>query len=184
MCGVALRLQPQLDGPMTRTSLIAAAAVVAVALVGVGLIGRWGHGASAYGAPLELTSGRGVSILISDKPVPAPSVALADLEGRPISKDRLQGKVVRFNFLATWCETGREESPMLIALQQHYHDQLVVIGLSVDERPAAEVKKFAEQLGVNYPVAMASEEVQQAFGGISAVPSTFVSDPDGRIVLR
>ena len=73
---------------------------------------------------------------------------------------------------------------MLVALQQYYRDQLVIVGVSIDERPPAEVKTFAEGFNVNYPVVMSTRELEQAFGGISAVPSTFVVNPDGKIVQR
>lgn len=73
---------------------------------------------------------------------------------------------------------------MLVALQDRYRDRLLVVGMSIDERPVDEVKAFAGEFKVNYPVVMASDGVQQAFGGISAVPSTFVVSPEGKIVQR
>jgi thiol-disulfide isomerase/thioredoxin len=134
--------------------------------------------------PEALTSGRGLTILLSDKPVQAPAMSLTDLDGQSVSMTDLRGKVVLLNFWATWCGPCREEIPMLVALQDHYRDYLVIVGLSVDERPAEDVKAFATQFKVNYPIAMAPRDLQEAFGGVSAVPSTFVVDPEGRIVQR
>lgn len=73
---------------------------------------------------------------------------------------------------------------MLVALQDHYRDQLVILGLSVDDRPASEVKAFAQQMGMNYPVAIADRALQDSFGGVSAVPATYVVNPQGSIVMR
>jgi hypothetical protein len=46
------------------------------------------------------------------------------------------------------------------------------------------VKAFAAAQSMNYPVAIADMTLQKAFGGITAVPATFVVNPDGGIVQR
>jgi hypothetical protein len=60
----------------------------------------------------------------------------------------------------------------------------VILGLSVDTRPASEVAAFAQQYHVNYPVAIVGDDVVQAFGGVPAVPSTFVVSPAGKMLQR
>jgi thiol-disulfide isomerase/thioredoxin len=132
----------------------------------------------------SLTSGQGVKIRFSDKPVQVPVFSLQTLDGETITPESFKGKVLLINFWATWCGPCREEIPELIALQAHYKDQLVVLGLSVDERPPADVKAFATAQSMNYPVAIADMTLQKAFGGITAVPATFVVNPDGGIVQR
>jgi len=92
--------------------------------------------------------------------------------------------VVLLNFWATWCGPCRYEIPELIDLQKRYPQQLLVIGLSVDEGSPELVRKFVERLGVNYPVAMASEELQQKFGGILSLPTSFLIDRQGRLVQK
>jgi len=169
---------------LTRAAVVLG--VVALSAGGAASCARGASGATvAAGGPvLSMTSGKGVAIRFSDKPVPVPAFSVQDLDGKSLSPGDLAGKVVLLNFWATWCGPCREEIPMLIALQDHYRDQLVVVGLSVDERPPADVKAFAKQMGVNYPVAIADRGVQDAFGGISAVPATFVVNPQGGIVMR
>jgi len=54
----------------------------------------------------------------------------------------------------------------------------------VDEGGAAVVKKFADQLGVNYPVGVADDSIQAAFGGIVGLPTTFIIDRQGRFVSK
>src|SRR5262245_22300363 len=162
---------------MTRTALH-----VLVAVLGLGLAGC-SSAVDDGGVPM-LSPGDGVEVQWSDRPVPMPALNLVDLDGRPISKASLAGKVVLLNFWATWCGPCREEIPMLAALQKHYGDRLAIIGLSIDESPAEDVKAFAVELGVNYPVVMSTRALEAEFGGITAVPSTFVIDPQGRILQR
>ena len=169
---------------MLRTAIIVTCAVAAVAVIGLGLTRHLVDKEEASGGIPALTSGAGLTLRVSDKPVDMPAIHLTDLEGRAISNDSLRGKVVLMNFWATWCGPCREEIPMLVALQEHYKDKLVIVGVSIDERPANEVKEFADGFFVNYPIAMATEGMAEAFGGIPAVPSTFVVNPEGRIVQK
>jgi cytochrome c biogenesis protein CcmG/thiol:disulfide interchange protein DsbE len=172
---------------VTRTAIVVVAFTIVTAALGIGLTKRLVS--TAHGGPVSdeaLTSGAGLTIELSDKPMDLPAIAahLTDVQGQPIALETLRNRIVLLNFWATWCGPCREEIPALAALQAHYRNELVIIGLSIDERPADEVRAFAKQLGVNYPVVIASDELQQAFGGISSVPSTFVVNHDGRIVQR
>lgn len=170
------------------TTLLTVAAIVGAAALGMAWAKRntpatalqAGHGGVA-----ALTAGTGVKIRFSDKPVSMPAFSLTDVNGRTLSPETLKGKVVLINFWATWCGPCREEIPELIALQEHYKDQLIVVGLSVDEQKTpAEVKAFAAAQSINYPVAIADMTLQKAFGGVTAVPATFVVNPEGGIVQR
>jgi thiol-disulfide isomerase/thioredoxin len=118
-------------------------------------------------------------------PDSAPDFKLNDLDGKPLSIAAARGNVVLLNFWATWCGPCREEIPDLIGLQAKYKDRLQIIGISVDDDDEAEaVKKFVEQTGINYPVALASPEVRMQYGGITALPTSFVLDTEGRVVQK
>ena len=117
-------------------------------------------------------------------PDPAPDFKLDDLDGKPLTLASTHGKVVLLNFWATWCGPCREEIPDLIALQAKYKDSLQIIGLSVDDDDASVVKKVVDQTGINYPVAMSSADVRMAYGGIGALPTSFVLDSEGRVVQK
>ncbi len=150
--GRQTRIEPGMTTTQ-RTTLLTVGVVVAAAALGVAWAKRSAGGVASAGdgGVAALTSGRDVRIRFSDKPVPPPAFDLQDLDGRPISLGAFKGKVVLINFWATWCGPCREEIPELIALQEHYKDQLVVLGLSVDERPVSEVKTFAASAAINYP---------------------------------
>jgi thiol-disulfide isomerase/thioredoxin len=117
-------------------------------------------------------------------PDPAPPFLIRDLFGNMISMPALNGKVVFLNFWATWCGPCREEIPELIALQSKYKDKLVVIGASEDEGPPEQVANFAKRMGVNYSIIMSSPQLEEEYGGVAALPTSFVIDEQGRVVQK
>jgi thiol-disulfide isomerase/thioredoxin len=118
------------------------------------------------------------------QPVEVPPFSVTDLTGRAITSASLRGKVVIVNFWATWCPPCRAEIPDLIALQNKYRDQLVVIGISEDEGPIGEVQAFVAEHKVNYPVVMTTPELRRIFRGVVALPTTFVIDREGKIAQK
>ena len=51
-------------------------------------------------------------------------------------------------------------------------------------RPARKVLEFARRKGINYPIVIATPELIAAFGGVSALPTTFVVDTQGLVVQK
>jgi thiol-disulfide isomerase/thioredoxin len=117
-------------------------------------------------------------------PDAAPEFKLDALDGKPLSLATARGKVVLLNFWATWCGPCRAEIPDLIALQQKYKDQLQIIGLTVDDDDESTIKQVVADEHINYPVAMASPDVRLQYGGIAALPTSFVLDARGRVVQK
>ncbi|HKT78981.1 MAG TPA: TlpA disulfide reductase family protein [Vicinamibacterales bacterium] len=117
-------------------------------------------------------------------PEALPAFVMTDLEGRRIASTDLRGKVVLVNFWATWCPPCRQEIPDLIKLQNKYKDKLIVIGVSEDEIPVADVKKFVTEQGMNYPIVMTNPELRKIFKGIAALPTTFILDTDGHLAQK
>ena len=114
----------------------------------------------------------------------APALPERAISGAPLSLANWSGKVVFVNFWATWCPPCREEIPELIALQKQYGSSLQIVGISEDEDSAEKVVRFAKQSGINYPIVMATPEVIAAYGGVPALPTTFVIDTQGRVVEK
>jgi thiol-disulfide isomerase/thioredoxin len=113
---------------------------------------------------------------------PAPDWTLNDLDGKSVSSADFKGKIVVVDFWATWCSPCREEIPGYIELQNKYGaDGLVIIGVSLDRGGPAKVIDFAKKFGINYPLVMGDGAVVDAFGDISAIPTTFLIDRDGNI---
>ena len=125
-----------------------------------------------------------VTVQLLREPLDVEPFTVTDLSGRPLSSADWKGKVVLVNFWATWCPPCLAEIPDLIALQNKYRDQLVVVGISEDEISPEVVKQFADERKINYPIAMTTPALQERFTGIVALPTTFVLDPDGRIAYK
>jgi thiol-disulfide isomerase/thioredoxin len=117
-------------------------------------------------------------------PDPAPDFTLKSLDGKPIALADLRGKVVFLNFWATWCGPCRAEIPDLVDLQNRYKDRLQIIGLDVDDDDADEVQKFVDENKIQYPVILTPAEVRGDYGGIPALPTSFVVDTEGRVVQK
>ena len=117
-------------------------------------------------------------------PEMAPPLPGLDLLGKPINKDNWAGKVVLVNFWATWCPPCREEIPELLKLKKEYKDQLEIVGISEDDDPPESVLKFAQQQKMTYPIVMATPELIDSYGGVPALPTSFLIDTQGRVVQK
>ena len=115
----------------------------------------------------------------------APAWELKDTDGKPIKSSDFAGKVVVLDFWATWCPPCKAEIPGFVELQKNYSDKgLVIVGVSLDEQGPAVVKPFMKQFGMNYPVVMGDDKIIEDFGGIQAIPTTFVIDRSGKITAK
>jgi thiol-disulfide isomerase/thioredoxin len=150
---------------------------LALALVGVAVYGSHNHTAE------KAQDGRNVIRFVRN-PDAAPEFKLTDLGGRPLTIADAHGKVVLLNFWATWCGPCRAEIPDLIELQTKYRDALQIIGLTVDDDDAETVRRVVAETGINYPVAMTSTDVRMKYGGIAALPTSFLLDSQGRVVQK
>jgi peroxiredoxin len=113
-----------------------------------------------------------------------PDFAIKDLQGNEISSANLRGKVVLIDLWATWCQPCKKEMPGYQTLLDHYESRgFAVVGLKSNVMMDAEdPMKFAKKIGVHYPLASASADLVQKFGGMEGLPTTFVYDRQG--ILR
>ena len=123
-------------------------------------------------------------IRFASNPQPVPPFLLQDLDGNVVSTAQWQGKVVILNFWATWCPPCREEIPILTELAKKYKDSLLIVGVSVDDGSPDDVRQFAKAFHMNYPVVMWSRELVSEYGGVPALPTTFLINKEARIVQK
>ena len=112
----------------------------------------------------------------------APEFALKDINGIEKKLSDFKGKVVIIDFWATWCPPCREEIPHFIELYSQYREHgLEVIGIALDMRGEKVVPEFVSANSINYTVLLGNEEVSDLYGGIRAIPTTFILDKDNNI---
>lgn len=118
-------------------------------------------------------------------PKKAPGFSLPDLEGRTIRLSDYDGRVVMLNFFATWCPPCGKEIPDFIEMVDTMDsEKFIIIGISVERGGSAEVKRFAAEKKINYPVLIDDGVVSSAYGPIYSIPTTFVIDKNGNIAQK
>jgi len=157
-----------------------------VVLTAAVLMGGCGRTQTAHAGALQTGQDAADAKVIRfvKNPDAAPAFQLNDLNGKPVSLAEAKGKIVLLNFWATWCGPCRAEIPDLVDLQKRYADKFEIIALATDEDDPDEVRRVVLQSGINYRVAMSSDAVRRDYGGIAALPTSFVIDPQGRIVQK
>src|SRR5690348_11433408 len=113
-----------------------------------------------------------------------PEFGLKTLDGREVSSATLRGKVALIDYWATWCEPCKKEMPGYQQLADRYGARgLAVVGLKFDAMAdTIDPLKFARSLEIHYPLAVPDEALNQKFGGIEGLPTTFIYDRSG--ILR
>jgi len=151
--------------------------ILFLSLAAVGLVGCTGHSASPpQPKATVITAGEIGSHL--------PDFSVNDLNGRRVSSADLLGQVVLIDFWATWCQPCKKEMPGYQNLVDRYGSRgFAVVGFKFDTMADTENPViFAHRIGVHYPLAVASEDLRERFGGIEGLPTTMLYDRQG--ILR
>jgi peroxiredoxin len=109
-----------------------------------------------------------------------------DMAGKDVTFSSHKGKVILLDFWATWCGPCKVEIPGFVDLYTRYQSRgFVVLGFSVDD-PVSKLKPYAAQLKMNYPVLVGNgrNDVQEAFGPMWGLPTSFLIGRDGRICKK
>jgi thiol-disulfide isomerase/thioredoxin len=114
----------------------------------------------------------------------APDFSLKDPAGRMVALSAEKGHVVLLNFWATWCDSCREELPVLKDLQSRSAGRFVLLAVNVDEDPA-KVPPFLKRYGMEFPVAYADPAgTTMRDYAVRDLPTTFLIGPHGEIERR
>jgi len=127
---------------------------------------------------------KAVSVTAGEVGSRLPEFSVTDLRGRQVSSSDLQGKIVLIDFWATWCGPCKKEMPGYQQLLDHYGAKgFVVVGFKFDTmKDTEDPVVFAKRMHVNYPLAVATDDIKQKFGGVEGLPTTLLYDRQG--VLR
>jgi len=114
-----------------------------------------------------------------------PSAELRDLNGNRVKLSQFSGKPLLVNLWATWCGPCRFEIPMLNDFHKKYSDKgLVIIGISTDDDGVQLVKEFMKDVPIHYQSFLKTPGLEEQFGGIWALPTTYFYDRSGKQVEK
>ena len=106
-----------------------------------------------------------------------PALSVTDLDGKPLTD--LAGRVVVVEFWATWCPPCRSTLAWLGDLKRKYGNRVAVVAVAIESEEAA-VRKLTGELKLPVHWVMGTPDLARSFGDISAVPTLFVFDRDGK----
>ena len=139
-------------------------------------------GCVIYGCSSARTVKAAASLKPDSERHPAPDFALKDADGKTVRLSDYKGKVVLLDFWATYCGPCKVEIPWFMDLERKHKDQgFSVLGVSMDDEGWDAVKPFVNDVGINYRVMVGNDSTAQQYGGIEALPTTFLIDRDGKI---
>lgn len=109
-----------------------------------------------------------------------PDFELTTLTGETFRLSECRGKVVFINIWATWCPPCVSEMPEINRLAADHADELVVLGVSVDDRVST-VEEFIAEKGFSYLIAMddANYTIANRLFPTYAIPNSIFIDPNG-----
>ena len=162
--------------------------VLAVVVIGL-LVSACGS-ASGAGSDKSYASGDGVieQLPAKSRPKLLPVTGRLLDGGRYDSKEDL-GKTVVYNVWGSWCAPCRKEAPILRKVADETYGRGVrFVGINVRDNDASALA-FERRYQIKYPSIKTadSEAALLAFGSklpASAVPSTIIVDPEGRMAAR
>jgi thiol-disulfide isomerase/thioredoxin len=106
-----------------------------------------------------------------------------DNHGQPVQLSLLKGKWVVINYWADWCAACRAEVEELNSFHQHSAGKdYVLYGVVVDKYTPESQDASIQLAGVKFPNLRENPGSSWGLSRIEAIPTTFIIDPDGRLV--
>ncbi len=125
-----------------------------------------------------------ISSFAQEKQKKAPDFSLKTVNNEVLKLSDYKGKTIILNFFATWCPPCKMEIPDFVKFyNENKNKGIVVIGICVNSKEQ-DIKKLIEEYKINYPVCISDRKVESAYGGINAVPTTFIIDKNGNIITK
>jgi thiol-disulfide isomerase/thioredoxin len=114
------------------------------------------------------------------------NLTFLDSKDKKVTLDDFKGKLVIFNFWATWCLPCKEEMPSLDSLKINPDlDNLEIIPINVGQESVEKSKKFFDDLNIknleiyfDNPITLAKEL------SLRGIPTTILFNKDGKEFAR
>lgn len=119
---------------------------------------------------------------------PAPRVTGELVGGGTFDSDTLSGQVIVYNVWGSWCAPCRKEAPALEAAAEKSSGRAQFVGINTRDLDQAPAQAFVRAFEVSYPSVFDPDGRELLKFGThlppSAIPSTLIVDPQGRIAAR
>ena len=118
-----------------------------------------------------------------DAPHMAPGFELPGTDGISKRFEDYRGRYLLVNFWAVWCAPCRSEMPAMERLYEKYAgDDFELLAIHVGPSTAG-AKRYAESLGLRFPI-LVDEQMALSDWAVKGLPTTYLIDPQGRIVAQ
>lgn len=115
----------------------------------------------------------------------APAFALKDTDGHIVKLDDFTGKTLIVCFVVTSDQPSLKQIAILSDwLKEHDAKELAILGLAIEQWGKQTTRTYVEQEHPCFPFLVADYETIRAFGGLRAVPTTFVIDKNQNAIQQ
>ncbi|HOK57011.1 MAG TPA: redoxin domain-containing protein [bacterium] len=122
-------------------------------------------------------------ILSGGELIKAPDFVLNSIDGKEIKLSNYKDKKVILNFWATLCPPCKEEIPYFVKFYNENKNKIEIIGIELTGKKK-EIEQIVKKYNISYPICISDGKIENLYGGIRFVPTTFVIDEKGYIILK
>jgi cytochrome c biogenesis protein CcmG/thiol:disulfide interchange protein DsbE len=113
------------------------------------------------------------------KPAPAFELPILQQPGKKFAPSDMRGKVWLLNVWASWCDSCRDEHPLLVALSKK--GLLPILGLNYKDK-GEDAQRWLAQFGNPYEFSIVDADGRTGIDyGVYGVPETYLIDAEGVI---
>lgn len=115
------------------------------------------------------------------------NLGVVDIQGRAVTQENVQNKIIIFNFWASWCAPCVKEVPSLIRFSKKLKDDVVVIAISGDSELGevkAFLKSFPELQSENSFVVFDQSKQHLELFKVNKLPETYIFDRNQKFVKK
>jgi peroxiredoxin len=112
----------------------------------------------------------------------APPFSLELIDGRTITLDTFKGKPLVLINMASWCPCSHDSAPVFKEVYEIYHPkgvEFLMLGIQDSKK---KFEKFVKKKEFKFPAGFDKGDVISKTYGVSAPPTTFFIDSDGKVV--
>lgn len=140
---------------------------------------------AACNPPYTPAAKESIATPTAEEPAVAINLPMTTLNGQTLNLADYQGQIVLVNFWATWCAPCRIEMPDLDAYYQAHRDDGFMLLAVNNSEAIGRVEEFIAQNDFSFTIVLDEEgDIADYFGGIRAMPTSFLLNEEGEVVQQ